>query len=167
MISADGAGCYIGNTSTGNVFLAVRESQSASALTLISARKWQEYIGQWVFVAGEVDYANDTGRIYINGKLTDQGAMAFTGTSYSDTGNPIIRVSANTSETHAIDSARIYNRSLSAAEHYQLFLDNAPRNGLVAEFLFDSDTTNCQDTSGNGFHATWSGISAANYVQEI
>jgi hypothetical protein len=168
LTSAANTGVGVSNASGGFISLYARESQSAGAVSLVSPRRFQEFIGQWILLSGEVDYANDLGKIYLNGQLIAQGAMAFTDTKYTDTGNPYIyAASSNTSETHAIDSARIYNRALTAAEHYQLFLDNAPRNGLIAEYLFDNDVSNCQDTSGNGFHATWSGISAANYVSEL
>jgi hypothetical protein len=65
-----------------------------------------------------------------------------------------------------IDDARIYNRVLTPEEHYQLYLDNAPRDGLLVEYTFDNDVegTSVIDTSGNGYHGTPTGITSVNYV---
>lgn len=165
----DGAskGTIVGSTAFG---LQLR-IESTGAATLLQAdvveiattRAGIIQVNGWAFVS--CDYDGTTANIYVNGKLAKSATNARTisSTTYGVGAKPI----GAEFYRGVLDDVRIYNRALSAAEHYQLFLDQAPRNGLVAEYLFDSDTTNCQDTSGNGFHATWSGISAANYVQEV
>ena len=119
--------------------------------------------GTWQLVSA--DYNGTTINIYVGGRLVKSAAPATALSAVT------LAVGALIGGTQAfrgvIDSTLIYNRALTAAEHYALYLDQAPRDGLIAEFLFDDDEMNCQDTSGNGFHATWSGITLANYVQEM
>lgn len=157
----------LSNTSGKVLGVLARESQVASAQSISSTVRDVDLYSKWTLLSAEVDYPNDLLRIYMNGKLVAQGSAAFAGSSYADVGNVQIRIDGGSGETNAYDDFRIYNRALTAQEHYSLYLDQAPRNGLVAEYKFDSDTTNCKDTSGNGFDATWSGITLANYVQEL
>jgi hypothetical protein len=118
---------------------------------------------QYNFYSMSVDFSAKSVSIYVNGVCVGVKSNVTQLTQ----GTLVDADSFSFGPRGVIDSVRIYNRSLSAAEHYQLYLDQAPRNGLVAEYLFENDVSNCQDTSGNGFHATWSGISAANYVSEL
>lgn len=166
--SAGNALAYISNGPSGFIYTFARESEVASLMQLTSSLKWQEFLGRYVLVSAEVDYPNDTLRLYINGKLHATASVSFAASAYSDAGNPSIQLKANTSELHVLDACRIWNLALTAQEHYDLFRDITPSNGgLVAEYLFDDDTTSCLDSSGNGFHATWAGgLSASNYVQE-
>jgi hypothetical protein len=66
----------------------------------------------------------------------------------------------------AQDDLRLYARALTPTEHYQSYLGKAPRSGLLAEYIFDNDTTQCLDSSGNGFHGTWANLSLANYISQ-
>lgn len=167
--SVGNALAFLSNGSSGYIYAFARESEvDGSAESLASTLKWQEFTGRYVLVSMDVDYYNDILNLYINGKLQARGYVTFSGATYSDAGNPSIRFAANSSELHVLDACRIWNRALTAQEHYNLFRDVAPRAGLVAEYLFDDDTTSCLDSSGNGFHATWGGgLSISNYVQEL
>jgi hypothetical protein len=53
-----------------------------------------------------------------------------------------------------VDDARIYNRVLTPEEHYQLYLDNAPRDGLLVEYKFDR--RNMLNWSEDLSNAVWS-----------
>jgi hypothetical protein len=65
-----------------------------------------------------------------------------------------------------IDEPRIWNRALTAQEVSDLYFNNIiPRNGLVAEYLFDEATgTTALDSSGNGNHGT---IEGATYTTDV
>lgn len=118
--------------------------------------------GAWCCVSA--DYDGTTGNLYVDGKLVKSA------TEVRSLSPLPVAIGARAGVEYyrgTIDDLRIYNRALTAAEHYALYLDQAPRNGLVAEYTFDNDATNCQDTSGNGYHATWTGIGLSNYVQEM
>jgi hypothetical protein len=164
--SATNAGFYLSNEVLGRLAIFARESEITAAVSTVAVQKWSDLIGRWVLVSAEVNYAQDFGKIYLNGVLIAQGTLAFTASAYSDAGNPQINVTASTSEAHTLDDARIYNRVLTPEEHYQLYLDNAPRDGLLVEYTFDNDVegTSVIDTSGNGYHGTPTGITSVNYV---
>jgi hypothetical protein len=110
------------------------------------------------------DYDGVIARIYFNGVLVCEK------TSTQTLSNLPILIGAKPALADLfsglIDDARIYNRVLTPEEHYQLYLDNAPRDGLLVEYTFDNDDPGVSviDSSGNNFHGTPSGISAANYV---
>lgn len=125
----------------------------------------------WKLIAAEIDYTTRAVTYYLNGikvwsisvgSVGDEGLVAPTtceievANRFPTSGPPVM-----------VDDVRIYNRALTPAEHYQLFLDNAPRDGLLVEYGFDNDVegTSVIDTSGNNFHGTPTGISAANYVK--
>jgi len=60
-----------------------------------------------------------------------------------------------------IDSVRIYNRALTAAEIRQLANLPSPQSGLIGYWNFDGDVS---DSSGNSNDGTWSGSTTNRYV---
>jgi hypothetical protein len=97
------------------------------------------------------------GNLYINGVTNHAGTTA--GATSGNVGLRIGRRSADQYFRGTIDEPRIWNRALSAQEVANLYFHNiVPRNGLVAEYLFNEATgTTALDTSGNGNHGTITG----------
>lgn len=65
-----------------------------------------------------------------------------------------------------LDEPRIWNRALTAAEIANMYFNNiVPRNGLVAEYLFnEASGSTALDTSGNGNNGT---ITGATYTTDV
>ena len=125
--------------------------------------------GQWALISCEINWITKTLKRYVNGVLigthTISGLSGAVPVFSGDT-----QIYSNRIGGAAVlvkrDDDRLYNRALTPEEHYQLYLDNAPRNGLLVEYTFDNDVegTTVIDSSGNNFHGTPTEISAANYV---
>jgi peptidoglycan/xylan/chitin deacetylase (PgdA/CDA1 family) len=102
---------------------------------------------------------------YLNGVLASPNG-SFTPQTATTAG---VRFGERTDGTQdllgAIDEARIWSRALSATEVQNLYLYNdVPRNGLVAEYLFNEGSgTTATDSSGNGNNGT---ITGATYVTD-
>lgn len=123
----------------------------------------------WHQYAIEFNCVGKTVKIYFDGVLVFSGPINTTaGAGFDLTGESALRIAFLNSATAVrsyYDDLRIYSRALADDEHRAIFLGRAPRAGLVAEYAFDNDVSSALDTSGNAFHATWSGVSLSDYVQ--
>lgn len=120
---------------------------------------------EWHHLVGT--FNGTTRQIYIDGIVqsytatnTSTGTLNLNNTFYLvafPTGNNFIGT---------VDEPRIWNRALTADEIQKLYLyGQVPRNGLVAEYLFDEASgTTAYDTSGNGNNGT---ITGATYTTDV
>jgi len=112
----------------------------------------------WYLIVGTFD--GTTLRLYRNGVAV---GTPITPTISSTYGSNSGQIGANTGNSRyfngIIDEPRIWNRALTAQEIANLYFNNiVPRNGLVAEYLFNEATgTTAFDSSGNGNHGTITG----------
>lgn len=117
----------------------------------------------------EFNCAAKTLKMYLDGLLVFSGAVATsTGAGFDLAGESALRIGYGNNSQVAksfYDDLRVYSRALSDEEHRGLFLGQAPRGGLVVEYTFDNDVASALDSSGNGLHAAWSGVSLSDYVQ--
>jgi hypothetical protein len=124
----------------------------------------------WYHAIMVVDYPNLTNTLYVNGVAVAQG-LCVTGDTSATQAFTIGKASTS-GETTArpvngiIDEPRIWSRALTAQEVSDLYLNNiVPREGLVAEYLFNEATgTTATDSSGNGNNGT---ISGATYTTDV
>ncbi|RJQ19718.1 LamG domain-containing protein, partial [Candidatus Woesearchaeota archaeon] len=87
-------------------------------------------LSQWVFIVGSYDQQTQTARVYVNGVLDNSTTLGGTVIiNHSSTPLGIGRANvtgvtvANTAFNGSIDEVILFNRSLSAAQIYQLYLD--------------------------------------------
>lgn len=148
----------------GILMRATPDSQVFSGISRIHAgdAQWRSYAIEFSCVAKTV-------KIYVDGVLIFTGPIGTTtGAGIDLTGESAMRfgyLNSAAAIRSYYDDLRVYSRALSDDEHRAIFLGRAPRTGLVAEYSFDNDASSALDTSGNGFHALWSGMSLSDYVQ--
>lgn len=120
----------------------------------------------WFLISAEMVWATKTLTLYLNGVKVASKAMGLVTNVVPSLGAEQINIlrGATTSAGVRADDVRIYNRALTAQEHRGLFVDVAPRDGLVAQYTFDNQSNRGEDTSGNGLHLTASG--SVSYVKE-
>jgi hypothetical protein len=116
--------------------------------------------GEWTHIACTYDNATRERRIYFDGVLiaTNVAVRGYTGTGDL----LMIPAGLGTAPAGLIDNVRIYDRTLSAYEVAQVFLQEiapALSSGLVAYYPFNG---NANDESGNGNQGTAVGISLTN-----
>jgi hypothetical protein len=144
----------IGQGTAGKLRITTRDDTGAgdsAETTAISGNNG--YFGHLVGVK------NATGLyLYYKGQLVASDLSVTTGTATLNCAN--IGVLERTTKSGffngIIDEPRIWNRALTAQEVSDLYFNNIiPRNGLVAEYLFNEATGNTAlDSSGNGNHGT-------------
>lgn len=110
----------------------------------------------------------NTIKLYINGVLVSSGTNTTVGTTDNATNITVGNRTGGGAQwlNGIMDSVRIYNTTLTAAEIANMYFNNiVPRNGLVAEYLFNEATgSTALDTSGNGNHGT---ITGATYTTDV
>jgi hypothetical protein len=122
-------------------------------------------VSRHVYQNVALTYSNDLAIGYKNGLAA--GTKAYTGLTVASGLNRIgVRPSTNDDFRGLLDKVRIWNRALTATEIANMYYNNiVPRNGLVAEYLFNETTgTTALDSSGNGNNGT---ITGATYTDDV
>ncbi len=151
-----------GDGTGGDVFLGGRASDTETQKSIVADLSLTP--GNYVHVAGVVNFSQGTLEVYLNGLLATSGPAAFVQPATSNTASPSIALGAQDSgdsNRYAgdLDEVRVYGRALSACEIQEL----AGRDGLQAYWKFDeSSGTTAADSSATGLTATLK--NGANFV---